>query len=150
ATSREPLGLPGEVIWRIPPLSLHVPPDGDHSDAVALLVDRASNARGGRTPRPAEIAELTRVASTLAGMPLALELAAARLRVLSAGQLAARIDDVLGTLDAGRADVNSTATADRHRTLQATVTWSYRTLDDESARLMRLLSVFAGPVELSA
>ena len=156
ATSREPFGLPGEVVWRIPSLSLRRPASGGPSDAVALLVDRATAARGGNPPTADEVAELNRVASALAGLPLALELAAARLRVLSASQLAARLDDVLGTLDAGiePADgdlpVNVRAAVDRHRTMQATVTWSYRTLDTEAAKLLRWLSVFAGPVELPA
>src|SRR6266508_780507 len=149
-------GLPGEVVWRIPSLSLRRPASGGPSDAVALLVDRATAARGGNPPTADEVAEFNRVASALAGLPLALELAAARLRVLSASQLAARLDDVLGTLDAGiePADgdlpVNVRAAVDRHRTMQATVTWSYRTLDTEAAKLLRWLSVFAGPVELPA
>jgi len=146
ATSREPLALPGELVWRIPPLSVQAASGGGYSDAVALLVDRAAAARGGRPVEPGDIAQLRRVAEALNGLPLALELAAARLRVLSAAQLAGRIDDVLGTLDAGAAP----AVADRHRTMQATVTWSYRTLGPRAARLLRWLSVFASPVDLPA
>ena len=151
ATSREPVGLPGEVVWRIPPLSVR--------EGVDLLLDRAAAARGGRPANPDEIAELDRVATALDGLPLALELAAARLRVLSAGQLADRMHDVLGTLDAGHAvgaeseagsGSDADSAADRHRTMQATVRWSYRTLDVQAARLLRLMSVFAGPVELPA
>ena len=141
ATSREPLGLPGEVVWRIPPLSVG-------ADAVALLADRAAAARGGQEVTAEELPQLARVATALDGLPLALELAAARLRVLSAGQLAARLDDVLGTLDAGR--TVGTGPTDRHRTMQAALTWSYRTLDDPAARLLRGLAVFAGPVGLPA
>ncbi|MGN9810728.1 ATP-binding protein [Micromonospora sp. BQ11] len=184
ATSREPFGLLGEVVWRIPPLSVDPPTDGTESDAVALLLDRTAAARGGRQPDPAESADLRRVVQRLDGLPLAIELAAARLRVLSVGQLAERLDDVLGTLDAGR-DVpeappaerawtgNQQDTVDlvaaavglsppspatravqrsateRHLTMQATVTWSYRTLGPRAARLLRWLSVFAGPVDLS-
>ena len=148
ATSREPLGLPGEVVWRIPPLSVERASGGGFSDAVALLVDRASAARGGRPVESTDVGQLTRVAEALEGLPLALELAAARLRVLSAAQLAARIDDVLGTLDAGAPD--AVEPADRHRTMQAAVSWSYRTLDGRAARLLRWLSVFAGPVDLPA
>jgi predicted ATPase/class 3 adenylate cyclase len=153
ATSREPMGLGGEVVWRIPPLSVEPATGGGFSDAVALLVDRASAARGGRPADPSDIAALTRVAEALDGIPLALELAAARLRLLTATQLAGRVDDVLGTLDAGGAmsDVDEAASAlERHRTMQATVSWSYRTLDPRSARLLRWLSVFAGPVDLPA
>ena len=154
ATSREPLGVPGEVVWRIPPLSAAAASGGGFSDAVALLVDRASAARGGRPVEPGDIAHLTRVAEALDGLPLALELAAARLRVLSAAQLAERIDDVLGTLDAGfTQDLDLTGeedAGDRHRTMQATVTWSYRTLGERAARLLRGISVFASPVDLPA
>ncbi|WP_433083020.1 adenylate/guanylate cyclase domain-containing protein [Dactylosporangium sp. CA-052675] len=148
-TSREPLGLAGEVVWRIPPLSVEAASGGGFSDAVALLVDRASAARGGRPVEPGDIAHLTRVAKSLEGLPLALELAAARLRLLSVPQLADRIGDVLGTLDAGSPAAFDEA-SDRHRTMQAAVGWSYRTLDARSARLLRWLSVFASPVDLPA
>ncbi|WP_420884004.1 ATP-binding protein [Micromonospora sp. CPCC 205547] len=181
ATSRESLGLPGEVVWRIPPLSVE-PQPGREADAVALLLDRMAAARGGRPPDWAEAADLRRVVQRLDGLPLAIELAAARLRVLSAGQLAARLDDVLGTLDAGRpapeppaekgwtgnqqdtvdlaaAAIGNTPASpahravqrsalERHLTMQATVTWSYRTLGPRAARLLRWLAVFAGPVDL--
>ncbi len=183
ATSRESFGLPGEVVWRIPPLSVDPRPDGGESDAVVLLRDRTAAARGGRPPDPAEQGDLRRVVRRLDGLPLAIELAAARLRVLSAGQLAERLDDMLGTLDAGRAepeppraeagwignqqdtvDLMAAATgaapptpatravqrsaSERHLTMQATVTWSYRTLGARSSRLLRWLAVFAGPVDL--
>ncbi|MFI7021424.1 ATP-binding protein [Micromonospora sp. NPDC049900] len=183
ATTREPLALPGEVVWRIPPLSVDPSPDGTESDAVALLLDRTAAARGGRRPDAAESADLRRVVRRLDGLPLAIELAAARLRVLSVGQLAERLDDVLGTLDAGRddpeplptdhgntgnqrdtVDLAAAATGaspqspetravarsaiERHLTMQATVTWSYRTLGPRAARLLRWLAVFAGPVDL--
>src|SRR6185436_16926631 len=72
-------------------------------------------------------------------------------RLLSAAQLATRIDDVLGTLDAGHSGSPDPAVpSDRHRTMQAAVNWSYRTLDDRAARLLRWLSVFASPVDLPA
>ncbi|NIL41730.1 adenylate/guanylate cyclase domain-containing protein [Salinispora arenicola] len=148
ATSRESFGLPGEVVWRIPPLSVDPPVAGGESDAVALLLDRATAARGGRRPDPVESADLRRVVRRLDGVPLAIELAAARLRVLSVGQLAERLDDVLGTLDAGR-DSSEPSASERHRTMQATLTWSYRTLNPRAARLLRWLAVFAGPVDLS-
>ncbi len=156
ATSREPLGLPGEVVWRIPPLSTDPAPDARVSDAVALLVDRAAAARGGRPPEDREMVSLDRVARRLDGLPLALELAAARLRVLSATQLAERIDDVFGTLDAGT-DSSITALCpdrgvalNRHATLRATVDWSYRTLSPRAGRLLRWLAAFSGPVDLTA
>lgn len=150
ATSREPFGVPGEVVWRIPPLSLAPGSAGSPSDAVALLVERTAAARGGRPVEPAELSSLSAVAARLDGLPLAIELAAARMRVLSAVQLAERLDDVLGTLDAGRLDEAAQGSgAQRHHTMQATVTWSYRTLGPRAARLLRWLSVFAGPVDLS-
>jgi predicted ATPase len=166
ATSREPFGVPGEVVWRIPSLSTAPGPGGEPSDAVALLAERTAAARGGRPVDASELSSLSSVAARLDGLPLAIELAAARLRVLSAVQLAERLDDILGTLDAGRFDQDAEpdpAPADpaaakvalglhgmqRHRTMQATVTWSYRTLGPRAARLLRWLSVFAGPVDLS-
>jgi predicted ATPase len=126
ATSRQPLDLPGELVWRIPPLPL--------APAVELLVDRAVAARGGRPVADPEVVRLGEVAGRLEGLPLALELAAARLRVLSADELADRLDDPLSTLDSRLAD---------------SVESSYRALDPDSARLLRQLSVFAGPVRLS-
>ncbi|GAA4696030.1 adenylate/guanylate cyclase domain-containing protein [Phytohabitans rumicis] len=178
ATSREPFMLPGEAVWRIPPLSVAPGPGGGPSEAVALLLDRTTASRGGRRSDPAESDDLHRVVSRLDGLPLAIELAAARLRVLSASQLAERLDDVLGALDAGRDDPEQTYAGDgrwiasqmetvdlartpagkrtlatrsatqRHATIQATVTWSYRTLGPRAARLLRWLAVFSGPVDL--
>jgi predicted ATPase/class 3 adenylate cyclase len=106
ATGREPLAVHGELVWRIPPLSMAPASTGrqpaqwaNSGDAVALLRERAAAARGGRPCAPEELADLHRVVSRLDGLPLAIELAAARLRLLSAGQLADRLDDVLGALD---------------------------------------------------
>ena len=165
ATSREPLGMPGEIVWRIPSLSLAPAPDGGPGDAVALLVDRTTAARGGRRVGTDELVHLERIATRLDGLPLALELAAARLRILSAGQLADRIDtelpggvaDVISTLDAGNDHLTDDTESPtigfsvlRHVTLQATMAWSYRTLSLRAATLLRRLSVFAGPIELPA
>lgn len=156
ATSREPLGLPGEVVWRIPPLSLQPPAGGGLSDAVALLAERARAARGDSGVQSEDLPHLARIAAQLSGLPLGLELAAARLRVLPASQLAERLDtelqqgpaEMLSTLDAGRSGAPTAATS-RHTTLQAAVGWSYRTLEPTPARLLRALSVFGGPVELA-
>jgi predicted ATPase/class 3 adenylate cyclase len=155
ATSREPVGAPAELVWRIPPLSSKNP-DGGTPDALALLLERAAAARGGRTAIPSELEHLRRVAHRLAGLPLALELAAARLRLLSPAELADRLDDLMTTLDAGvgtvplaENPVSGRAIARRHATLRATVDWSYRTLPPTAATLLRHLSVFAGPLDLT-
>ncbi|QSB15194.1 adenylate/guanylate cyclase domain-containing protein [Natronosporangium hydrolyticum] len=166
ATSREPLGIPGELVWRIPPLSTAQTGDGQPGDAVALLAERTVAARGGAPVPAAELPELARVAARLAGLPLAIELAAGRLRVLGAGQLADRVEaeaagppgDLLATIDAGPPGWSSgtrpvalptASPAFRHTTLEAAVGWSYRTLAPQHARLLRGLSVFAGPVDLA-
>src|SRR5690606_40138383 len=81
------LNVPGEVVWRIPPMALAPRSDGTASDAVALLIDRAEAARGGRPAGPEELPHLHRIAQGLDGLPLALELAAAKLRLFSAAQL---------------------------------------------------------------
>jgi predicted ATPase len=139
ATGREPLGVHGEVVWRIPPLT--------PADAFALLGARVAAARGGRAASAGEMADLARVASKLDGSPLAIELAAARLRLLTGGQLAGRLDDPIAALDAGRASAGPDAT--RHDTLTGSLDWSYRTLGEHAAGLLRRLAVFAGPVDLS-
>lgn len=164
ATSREPLGLAGEVVWRIPPLSVTAIRPDRRSDAVELLLERAAAARGGRDISTPELADLDRIARRLDGLPLALELAAARLRVLSTGELAERLDDVLGVLDA-EPDIDQPAAADptdladlaggeagaapndRHSTLTTTVDWSYRTLGARPARLLRWMAIFSGRVD---
>jgi predicted ATPase/class 3 adenylate cyclase len=133
ATGRAPLGLGGETVWRIPPL---VP-----GDAFALLRDRAAAAQGGR-PGDGE-AQLARLAARLEGSPLAIELAAARLRLLPAEQLARRLDDPLRALD------NDSVGEGRHASLANNLAWSYRTLGSQAAGLLRRLAVFAGPVDLA-
>nr|WP_296075906.1 adenylate/guanylate cyclase domain-containing protein [uncultured Actinoplanes sp.] len=133
ATSRVPLGVHGEVVWRIPPL----PP----ADVFALLSERAEAARGGKGSDETDLAD---VAARLEGSPLAVELAAARLRLFSPAQLATRLDDPLQALDPAGKEA-----ADRHDSLAANLDWSYRTLSPRGAGLLRRLAVFAGPVELS-
>ncbi|MFI5889513.1 adenylate/guanylate cyclase domain-containing protein [Actinoplanes sp. NPDC051513] len=139
-TGREPLGVHGEVVWRIPPLS--------PADAFTLLSERAEAARGGRPGWVDESDELARVAARLEGSPLAAELAAGRLRLFSAGQLLARLDDPIAALDPVNADLDKDH--ERHDSLTACLDWSYRTLSVRSAALLRRLSVFAGPVDLAA
>ncbi|TDD14530.1 tetratricopeptide repeat protein, partial [Actinomadura sp. KC06] len=127
ATSREPLRMAGENVWRVPPLE----PD----EARRLFIDRAKAARPGFDGADA-VHEVTRA---LDGMPLALELAAARVRVLSVEQIARRLTDRFRLLSAG----DRTAPA-RQRTLRAAIDWSHELLDDPERILLRRLSVFSG------
>ncbi|MEV4169821.1 LuxR C-terminal-related transcriptional regulator [Nonomuraea sp. NPDC049709] len=133
ATSREPLRVPGETVWRVPPLSV----SGPESEAVRLFVARATAAR------PAfELTEETRplvveLCQALDGLPLAIELAAAMVRVLSVGQLVERLDDRFRLLAGGA----RTAPA-RHRTLRAAVDWSYRLLSPQERLLLRRTAAF--------
>lgn len=127
ATSREPLRMAGENVWRVPPLE----PD----EAMRLFVDRARAAR----PAFAGTDAVHDVTQALDGMPLALELAAARVRVLSVEQIARRLTDRFRLLSAG----DRTAPA-RQRTLRAAIDWSHELLDDPERVLLRRLSVFAG------
>ncbi|WP_344857875.1 AfsR/SARP family transcriptional regulator [Planomonospora alba] len=154
ATSREPLGITGELTWPVPPLGL--PPEGGgphgaldaeaalRSPAVRLFAERAAAVRPGYRPE-AEIEAVVRVCRELDGMPLAIELAAARLRSLSAGQLADRLDDRFRLLTGG-----SRTALPRHRTLRAVVEWSWDLLDGPERTLARRLSVFSGGVSLEA
>ena len=137
-TGRMPVGVPGEVLWRIPPLQ--------PADAFELLGARTAAARGERTGPAADQADLAKVAARLEGSPLAIELAAARLRLLSASQLAARLGDSLAALD--QPTLDEYEMADRHDSLRANLDWSHRTLSPPAAALLRRLAVFAGPVEL--
>lgn len=146
ATSREPLGVPGEVTWRVP--SLPAPPRDEpverealwRYESVALFVDRARRARSSFTVTEANAAAVARVCHRLDGIPLAIELAAACCRHLSAEQIAAGLDDRFRLLTGGFRGV-----VPRHRTLAASVEWSVGLLDDTECRVLRRLGVFAGP-----
>ncbi|MEU9045206.1 MULTISPECIES: BTAD domain-containing putative transcriptional regulator [unclassified Kitasatospora] len=147
ATSREPLGVPGEVLWPVAPLA--VPAPGSTAQealahpAVALFVERAAAARPGFALDHETVEPVVRICRELDGLPLALELAAARLRALNPGQVAARLHDRLRLLDRG-----SRTGPDRHRTLRAVVDWSWELLDEDERVLLRRLSVFAGGATL--
>ena len=143
ATSREPLRVRGETVWRVPPLEL--PPDGLASaelaahEAVRLFADRAAGARPGFTLTEDNTASVARLCRTLDGIPLGIELCAARVRALSVEQIAGRLRDRFQLLDSG----DRTAPL-RQQTLRATVDWSYELLDGPEQVLLRRLAVFSG------
>ena len=128
ATSREPLGLVGEMIWQVPSL--------DETTAVELFVQRAQSARSGFMPTDDETAVIAEIIERLDGIPLAIELAAARVRMMDPARIAADIDDRFRLLTGG----SRTAMA-RQQTLEASVAWSYDLLDDEEKLLGCRLAV---------
>ncbi|TDD62180.1 AfsR/SARP family transcriptional regulator [Kribbella antibiotica] len=149
ATSREPLGITGEALWAVAPLAL---PDEDadpaeieSSPAVRLLRDRASAVRKDLPTTDATLATMARVCRALDGMPLAIELAAARLRTMTLDQLAHRLDDLFRLLTGG-----SRTALPRHRTLRAVIDWSWELLSEPERTVLRRLSVFAGGASLEA
>jgi predicted ATPase len=143
ATSREPLGIGGETIYRVPALSLPGPGDAGtlvpgSSDAVALFAERAKE-QGVTVPVDEETGPLVvSICRRLDGLPLAIELAAARLRSLSLGALHDRLDQRFRLLTGG-----SRTALERQQTLEATVGWSYSLLSGAEQLLLRRLSVFA-------
>ncbi|MEV6901034.1 BTAD domain-containing putative transcriptional regulator [Amycolatopsis sp. NPDC051372] len=143
ATSREPLAVTGEALWPVEPLALP-PQDASVADAMAcasvrLLADRAAAVRPGFEVNASTVDAVARICRALDGMPLAVELAAARLRSLTIAQLAARLDDRFRLLTAG-----SRTALPRHRTLRAVVDWSWELLSDAERTLLRRLAVFSG------
>jgi len=149
ATSREPLGIDGERVYRVP--SMRVPADGDDagairaSEAVRLLADRAGE-QGVPLAWDEPAAEVTgRICRRLDGIPLAIELAAARLRVMSAAELDARLDERFALLTGG-----SRAAGPRQRTLRAMVDWSWELLNPAEQAVLARLSTFAGGFGLPA
>jgi predicted ATPase/DNA-binding CsgD family transcriptional regulator len=134
ATSREPLRVYGEVSWRTPTLR--------HEDAVRLFTERAHLADPAGSVPEETVGDLV---SRLHGLPLAIELAAARVPVLTPREILRRLDDVFSLLTGGARTVMP-----RHQTLRATVDWSYELLDAEQRRLFERLSAFAGGFDLEA
>jgi predicted ATPase/DNA-binding SARP family transcriptional activator len=145
ATSREPLGLAAECVVRLAPLPL---PDGDRDLArvpsVAVFLDRAGRVRPGPPPTPDELRTVADIVHRLDGMPLAIELAAGRLSTFSLTDLRSRLTRSLDLLGGGRPSGDA-----RHRTLRATVEWSYQLLSEDQRRLFRYLSVFVDGVDLA-
>jgi predicted ATPase len=148
ATSRQPLGVDGEVRYEVPPLPVPERDDGAGvytSDAGRLLIERARAADPHFAVTGANAAALARICRQLDGMPLALELAAARLRAFDPERVADLLDDRFRLL------VSNLRTAPaRQQTLRAAVDWSYDLLTGEEQRLFRRLSVFAGGFSLEA
>jgi predicted ATPase len=149
ATSREPLGITGEALWLVEPLASPEVDAGSgeiaSSPAVQLLRDRASAVRRDLTVDARTLAAMARVCRALDGMPLAIELAAARLRTMSVEQLASRLDDRFRLLTSG-----SRTALPRHRTLRAVIDWSWALLTDAERTVLRRLSVFVGGASLEA
>ena len=149
ATSRETLGLPGEQIWRVPSLSL--PDQGASPDVVMgsesarLFLERARAVRADLVVSQEDIAALAEIVSRLDGIPLALELAAARADMLSLTQIATRLDDRFGLLSRGPRTAQP-----RQQTLAGAIDWSYGLLSDLERAVFCRLSIFAGGFSLEA
>jgi predicted ATPase/DNA-binding XRE family transcriptional regulator len=148
ATSRQPLLLPGEVVRAIGPLelpALNAAPEAIlESASMRLFVERARAADIGLEITPAVVQAMAAICRHLDGIPLALELAAARLRGLSVHDLVTRLDAPFGLLS------GAGPRRARHQSLRATIDWSYALLDAPHQRLGRQLSVFSGGWTLSA
>ncbi len=150
ATSREPLGLAGEVTWRVPSLGLPKPPpppveELSKYEAVRLFIERAVAARPDFEVTATNAPAVAEVCWRLDGIPLGIELAAAWVRTLSVEQLAARLDDRFQLLVGG-----SRTAPPRQQTLRGAIDWSYALLSEPERRLFAGLSVFAGGWTLEA
>jgi predicted ATPase len=149
ATSREPLGVAGEAVYPVPPLA--VPPETAESlvlaraPAVRLFLARGSAARAGAAVQSAPVAVVARICRELDGLPLAIELAAARASVLSVPEIAAHLADKFRFLAYPRP-----VAGPRHQALKAAIGWSYELLPENERRAFRALSVFAGGFSLQA
>ena len=149
ATSREPLGVAGEAVYPLPPLA--VPAEGADAQAVArapavrLFVARGRSARAGAGVLAAPVAVVARICRELDGLPLAIELAAARMSVLSAEEIEAHLADKFRFLAYRRPAADA-----RHQTLKTAIGWSYELLPEQERRVFGELSVFAGGFSLAA
>jgi predicted ATPase/DNA-binding CsgD family transcriptional regulator len=147
-TSREAVGVDGEARYRLAPLSLAGPGDQagpGTSEAVALFVERARRVDPHFTLSGETGEVVARLVERLDGLPLAIELAAARVEALSVADLLSRLDDSLQLLAGGRR-----LAADRHRSLAAAAGWSYELLTEQERQVFRRLAVFPGPFTLEA
>ena len=145
ATSREPLRVAAETVWQVPPLTLpepgaaEAPEEQGRYEAITLFCDRAAASHPGFALTPANLPAVAALCRSLDGVPLAIELAAAWVRVLSVEQILARLDDRFRLLTSG----DRTAPP-RQRTLRAAIDWSHDLLAGQEQVLLRRLSVFAG------
>jgi predicted ATPase len=151
ATSREALGVPGEKAWSLPTLPL---PDTEYSvkpkeifssEAVDLFIQRTSDVLPGYRPGEADALTIAQICQRLDGIPLAIELAAARMNLLSAQEILARLYRRFGLLTGGHRTV-----LPRHQTLLAAIEWSHALLSENEKTLFRRLSIFAGSFTLEA
>ncbi|MFN2184655.1 MAG: tetratricopeptide repeat protein, partial [Anaerolineae bacterium] len=158
ATSQEPLGVDGEAVWNVPPLSLPaqgapLTPAGAQegvrsqapSESVQLFVARAESTAPAFSLTAENAQAVEEICRRLDGMPLAIELAAARLRAFSVQEIAAHLDDRFRLLSGG-----SRTALPRHKTLEAALDWSYALLSEAERKLLQRLSVFAGGCTLEA
>lgn len=149
ATSRTVLHAAGEHEYAVPPMALpgaaSTSPDVDDTDAVALFTQRAAAVQPGFSLSAENAASVAEICVRVDGLPLAIELAAARIRVLSAPELAERLDPRLDVLTRGGPDLPK-----RQRTLRDTIAWSHALLDHDEQRLFRQLAPFAGGCDLAA
>jgi predicted ATPase/DNA-binding SARP family transcriptional activator len=137
ATSRQGLGVPGEQLIPVPTL--------DSATAAALFVERATAARPDLVIDERAAEAVDRICARVDGLPLAIELAASRIRLFDVAELAQRMDD--------RVDLSTTGprtAAARHRTMQAVIDWSYELLDDRERTMFEVIGTFAGPVTMDA
>ncbi len=149
ATSREPLAITGEALWPVEPLTLP-PENADLTTAmscaaVQLLTDRAGTARPGFALTEDTTSDVVRICRALDGIPLAIELAAARLRTMTPHHLAGQLHDRFHLLTGG-----SRTAPPRHQTLRAVIDWSWNLLSEQERALLRRLTTFAGGATLEA
>jgi predicted ATPase/class 3 adenylate cyclase len=150
ATSREPLRVMGEHLYRVPSLSLPSSESSESltdesSEAVLLFLERAAQQRAGFTIDTEDAQAIARLCVRLDGLPFAIELATARLRTLSVSDIEARLDQRFTLLTSGRRTA-----LPRHQTLQAMIDWSYELLTPPEKSVLSRLSVFAGGFDLEA
>jgi predicted ATPase/class 3 adenylate cyclase/DNA-binding CsgD family transcriptional regulator len=151
ATSRAPLNVPGELSWRVPQLGLPSVAGDDgldramQSDAVRLFADRARRVRHDFRVRADNVGDVVAICDRLDGIPLAIELAAARCKLLSPAQLLTGLTDAVGVLGGGPRTVD-----ERHQTIERSIEWSHSLLSPDARTVLRRAGTFAGPFTLDA